>query len=326
MSDLIITNGDTAAELLAASGLEGRIVPWRDILHEGPLLPSSTLRTFSDLRARYLSARFGMPYSDARADFLIRDAFIEAHELFDRIAIWLEHDLYDQLQLLQILHFFDRERRAEGVIVVQANDFIGTQTPETILRFVDRSFPLTPDLARAAALVWNAILAPTPEPLVARLDGLPKELPFLRPALLRFLEELPGAKDGLSRSERSLLAAVRPGGITPQAAFEALIASEEAAFMGDGTAYRLLDDLALAGAPLIEGIELPFPTRDNGRERARYLAAPLALTALGRAILDGRPDGLAERGIDRWWGGTHMTGHDSWRWDGSARTLIPPGG
>lgn len=210
--------------------------------------------------------------------------------------------------------------------MVQADDFIGTQTPATVLRFADRAFPLTADLAKTAGSVWEAILAPTPRLLVARLDGMPEELPFLRPALLRFLEELPGARGGLSRSERSLLAAIRPGGITPQAAFEVLLASEEAAFMGDATAYRLLDDLAMAGAPLIEGIELPFPTRDDGHERAEYLAAPLSLTDLGRAVLDGRMDAVATRGIDRWWGGTHMTGHDSWRWDSGARTLIPPRG
>ena len=34
---LFITNGDFAAGRIAASGLTGEILPWRDVLHEGPV-------------------------------------------------------------------------------------------------------------------------------------------------------------------------------------------------------------------------------------------------------------------------------------------------
>ena len=37
---------------------------------------------------------------------------MRAHADFDRIELWFEHDLYDQLQLLQILAFFADERAA----------------------------------------------------------------------------------------------------------------------------------------------------------------------------------------------------------------------
>ena len=35
---------------------------------------------------------------------------------------------------------------------------------------------------------------------------------------------------------------------------------------------------------------------------------------------------IAVNGIDRWWAGTHLTGHDCWRWDSIARHIVPPGG
>ena len=38
MTDLIITNGDSAADLLRLAGREGVILPWRDVLHEGPIV------------------------------------------------------------------------------------------------------------------------------------------------------------------------------------------------------------------------------------------------------------------------------------------------
>ena len=34
---LIITNGDSAAACMREARLDGEILPWRDILHEGPV-------------------------------------------------------------------------------------------------------------------------------------------------------------------------------------------------------------------------------------------------------------------------------------------------
>src|SRR6266545_6626977 len=120
MADLIITNGDSAAELLAAGGKAGRILPWRDVLHEGPIL--GELDACTRLRVGYLSRRFRIETADVAADFAARDAIIRSHGGFDRIELWFEHDLYDQLQLLQILAFFAESGRRDGLILVQADD------------------------------------------------------------------------------------------------------------------------------------------------------------------------------------------------------------
>ena len=37
---LIITNGDDAVARMREAGIRGEILPWRDILHEGPVPPS----------------------------------------------------------------------------------------------------------------------------------------------------------------------------------------------------------------------------------------------------------------------------------------------
>src|SRR2546423_12861085 len=95
MSELIITNGDSAANLLAAAGRTGRILPWRDVLHEGPILPVLDACTMA--RVDYLSDRFRIERADVAADFGARDAILKAHAGFDRVELWFEHDLYDQL-------------------------------------------------------------------------------------------------------------------------------------------------------------------------------------------------------------------------------------
>ena len=64
------------------------------------------------------------------------------------------------------------------------------------------------------------------------------------PALRRLLEELPGARDGLARTERQLLAAVAAGARTREQAFVAAAANEEAPFLGDAIAFERLEELA----------------------------------------------------------------------------------
>ncbi len=325
MSDLIITNGDAAAELLTAAGLAGRMVVWRDVLHEGPLVPTEGHEALSDIRASYLSERFGLPYADVRTDFVARDAVLRAHPLFDRVFIWVEHDLYDQLQLLQILAFFSAEARTEGIVLVQADDFLGNQKPETILRFADRAVPVTPALLQAGAEAWKALLEPTPRG-AERIAAAPaRGLPFLRPALNRFLQELPAAGTGLSRTEHAALTALATRSLTPQALFGAVIEGEEAAFMGDWSLYRTLDDLAFAADPLVTGLDAPYPCRGEAASVAAYLRSRLALTPFGKAVLAGRADHVATNGIDRWWAGTHLSGTHVWRRDSATGRLVPPG-
>ena len=56
---------------------------------------------------------------------------------FDRIELWFEHDLYDQLQLLQILDVFAGEDLPKRQIApVQADEYLGAcRHRTTIMRF-----------------------------------------------------------------------------------------------------------------------------------------------------------------------------------------------
>jgi hypothetical protein len=53
---LNITNGDVAAGTLQEAGIEGKIIAWRDVLHEGPVDSSLSLEELSKERARFIAA------------------------------------------------------------------------------------------------------------------------------------------------------------------------------------------------------------------------------------------------------------------------------
>ena len=317
MTRLIITNGDTAGELLAASGIEGDILPWRDVLHEGPIVAGG-LAASSAVRAAFLAGRFGLEPGDVAEELEARDAVIRGHAGYDTIELWFEHDLYDQLQLFQILSFFADERRTAGIRLVQADDYLGRQTPESILRFADRARVVDEDTLDAADMLWADLAMPTPESIVRRLDDPADGLPFAIPALQRFLEELPAPDTGLGRTEAVALSFLKEGAQDAVELFRRSIAAETAAFMGDLSFFLMLHDLADAPQPLVTGLS-PLDEDD-----ARRYERPLALTPVGRAVVAAEADRLRLDGIDRWWAGTRLRGRTTWRYDRETMNLISP--
>jgi hypothetical protein len=318
MADLILTNGDTAAGLLAAAGKAGTIQPWRDVLHEGPVV--ADLEASTKLRVDFLARRFRVDADGVAASFAERDALIRNHAAFDRIELWFEHDLYDQLQLLQILAFFAEAGRAEGITLVQADQFLGAQTAATILRFAAKARPIDRLDLTLARDVWGDVAATDPKWVARRLADSDRRLPFLKPALRRFLEELPAPEIGLGRTEATALLGIADGVSNPGMLFRQLLVAEEAAFMGDRSFFRLLDDLAFCQVPLIACVDPPGEAEDDDR----YDEATLELTMAGADVARGAADHVALSGLDRWWGGTHLEGRAVWRYDPATMTLVAP--
>ena len=85
---------------IQGTGLAGTVVPWRDALHEGPVpdVPDAELRR---IRARFLAGEQAADV-DTAAELERRDRTLAAHR-DGAYVLWFEADLYDQLQLIQIL-------------------------------------------------------------------------------------------------------------------------------------------------------------------------------------------------------------------------------
>ncbi|MHA1517653.1 MAG: DUF1835 domain-containing protein, partial [Alphaproteobacteria bacterium] len=106
MTDLVITNGDVAGELLRKTLIGAEVLPWRDVLHEGPVPLTDTPETLTATRIEYLAGSGGGDIGAIEFEMTARDRGLGMSGEFDRVVLWFEHDLYDQLQLLQILDWF----------------------------------------------------------------------------------------------------------------------------------------------------------------------------------------------------------------------------
>ena len=325
MADLVITNGDAAGELLRKTLTGAEVLPWRDVLHEGPVPQTDTLQELSEIRIAYLAAAGGGDPQSIAFEFTARDRGLGLSQEFERVVLWFEHDLYDQLQLLQVLDFFAGQPRPEGtLLLVQTEDYISRQEAEAIPDLAAAAEPIEQGQLDLAKSAWAAFRQPTPAPWCALLDRDLSALPFLRASVSRMLEELPGS-DGLSRTQRQMLVgAGAVQSVTALGLFIAVQKMEDAEFMGDWSFWRLLDALAGAEEPLIAGLEaMPFQHEDPERAKA-YLTSRVSLTSLGKAVLAGGADWTEHAVVDRWWGGTHLTDDALWRWDQLSDQLIVP--
>ena len=321
-----ITNGDGFGQVLALSPLPGQIIPWRDVLHEGPVPAGLPLKELSDLRAEYLCALPGAPpLQKARRQFRQRDdAFVRSRKR-KKLVLWFEHDLYDQLQLIQVLAEMGRRGfsldRAELVCIdehpsVERFIGLGQLAPDTIEALYEQhAKPLTEMHVQVATAVWQAFRDPTPEALNAWVEQALNQdsdvLPFLAPAMSRFLEQYPDESSGLGRTERQILEKIQAEDQPIHVLFDWDRDVEAAPFLGDTTFLSYVKGLKEAARPGLRLMEPVFSTANLGGSGQRGVVA--RITDDGHRYLAGELDFAADPGFDRHLGGVHLMSSPRWR-------------
>jgi len=312
MSILHVTNGDCARVLMERSGIPGTFLAWPDVLHEGP----TPLVTGDEWYAARRGAFGAGDASDATDEAFIRryregDAVLESYAQYDEVVFWFEHDLFDQLLLIRHLWWL-RGKTGSRFSLVCGEEYLGLLAPEEFPPMFDRRETITEAQIRLGTRAWEAFCGSDPSALlpIAAIDHA--DLPYLRAAIRRQLEEFPSSTNGLARSERQILQVLSEGLRTPDEAFVETSRLEDAIYMGDLSFGTIVRRLAEGPRPLISARVTPRPDR--------LPSGTLALTADGAAVLGGRADQIALNGIDRWLGGVRLTPDRLWRWTGA--TLV----
>lgn len=306
MSRILITNGDHAANALAAHFPDAEILIWRDVLIEGPVPGGIDDDTLADIRAKHIEEAFGM--QNVREEFTRRDLAFARLPQTGRIELWFETDLHDQLQLIQLLARFARQSHPELWL---------TLAPPPLLNSIDRMTKELKPVSNAqiveGAALWDAFRSPDPG-AVLEASSAGGALPEARNAFARILEEYPHAEDGLGRIERKALEAIRDGAITPGLAFRHYQQTEMLPFLGDLGFYYRLDALQRCAAPLLVGLpEGGIASASRNNKTVEYMHTAIELTDSGYSVLECRADHARLNEIDRWIGGVHLTSGNAWR-------------
>lgn len=323
---LHITNGDAAAQLIRATGEAGEVLPWRDVLHEGPVPAGLSDDALASVRAEFIGSMGWADRADALRDLALRDARLAVAGASEEVVLWFEHDLYDQLQLVQILaRLAIAAARPARLALVQSDRHLTDLTPEALALLGRSRVPVSAAMLNEAAAAWRAFGAPHPAEL--ERYGAVHPVPVLvhvTPAFGRLLEEYPATDDGLARSERQLLESLAEG---PRIARDAYLAShharEAAIFAGDLVWAGYAARLGAGAGALVAGSD-PAALTHPAADLRRFMRSSLSLTGPGRRALEGTLDWAASGGCDRWIGGVRLTGpHPRWRWDRAMRAIRP---
>jgi hypothetical protein len=317
---LHITNGTAIIPLMREAGITGPIVSWDDVLHEGPAPVGLGPVALRERRAAFLAA-CGWGSSDAIGRRLAdRDAAVEqalappsaSSRPVDEIVLWFEHDLYDQLQLIQVLDRLPVDGPPR-ITAVPDDEYLGHVPASRFSWLFDARREVTSAERLAARDAWAAFRSPEPLRLVEVLPRV-TVLPHLGRALRRHLEQFPAKTNGLSRTEQQTLEAIAAGARLLRDVYaRAHHEREEAIFMGDSVFLAHISALRDCPVPLMH---------THGFAAHLRMDDEVALTDEGAQVMEGRVDRVRLCGIDRWLGGVELKGHGPvWRWDAERQTV-----
>jgi hypothetical protein len=325
---LHVTNGDVTVDLLLRAGLADDALAWADVLHEGPVPDGLEDAELRRVRAEFLAAGDGLDPEEVARRLEARDRALAANRDGEYL-LWFEADLYDQLQISQILAALgDLGVAPERVTLVCIGEYpgvahfggLGQLEPEQLPGLLEIATPLTADALELGNAAWAALRAGDPDALGRVAASRSPVLRFLGEAFDRLSREYPSTRDGLSLTERRLLAAAAappagPAGVTAGEVFGRVGQREARPFLGDLWFFRTAARLAAGPVPLLVA-------DPPGRVTA---ATRLAVTDAGRRVLSGQADQVALNGIDRWVGGVHLHGPTArWRWDEGTESITGP--
>jgi hypothetical protein len=333
---LHVTNGDITVDLLRRAGLARQVVAWADVLHEGPVPAGLDDAALRRVRAGFIAGADRVDRGEVLRRFEERDRALAANRAGEYV-LWFEADLYDQLQIAQILATLgDLGVEPGRVTLICIGEYpgiahfggLGELEPEQFPGLLDTAAPLTAGALDLGAAAWAALRSEDPGRLGQIAAVRSRELRFLGEAFDRLSREYPSTRDGLSLTERRILAATSKGSGEPRedapvnqrdgeasagSVFSRLGDREARPYLADLFYFRIVGQLAGGATPLLEvdppGGDVAATTR-------------LRLTGAGRRVLRGEADQVALNGIDRWIGGVHLHGDRArWRWDEGTESI-----
>ena len=204
---LHVTNGDSAAERIRAAGVRGAILPWRDVLHDGPVPAGLSLEELSEVRAAFIGSRGWADPDEARPGFAERDRTLAAAREENEVVLWFEHDLYDQLQLIQLLDWF-AEHEPRALTLINPPEYLGQASPVRLAVLFGTRAEVTRAQLALGRRAWAAFRSPDPRQMEEVIREDAGTLPFLADAFRRLLA-MPAQP--AQRARAPALALVLPG-------------------------------------------------------------------------------------------------------------------
>lgn len=288
-------------------------LPSQDVI-AGVLGPSASIRGasgamhWSDWGSRWNRSENREQRDLSLADFCQR---------YDTVELWFDVDPAAQLSLIWLLdHFRAYPQTVTRLKLRLVDQDMRWIEPDEIGNGLPPVVDVTENELATARAAWQAYRSPTPEACVDLLRQDLSALPMLKPVLLDLLAELPSAATGLGATEMRMLEMIGRGYSLTEDLFDNSAVRQTYVFDEFEYGY-LLDGLAFGPRPAVAGLDeaLRMMCKEGLEDRQEaYNRSRLSLTDFGKAVVAHKEDFSRHNPIDRWWGGTHLTNDNLWRW------------
>ncbi|MBV8516434.1 MAG: hypothetical protein JO197_03430 [Acidobacteria bacterium] len=300
-------NGDIVMALAKRSGIDGEHISFRESLVTGRVVPDDA---WIETRARTLAEAHEIDLLRVRTELLEQEQVLDAAAgKGEEIVLWFEHDLFCLVHLVYLLN----RLRGARLSLVWCPEPLAHNEPRELHLLFDSRAAVTPMMSKLAADVWRAYTSADPLALNAFLERDMPDFPFLRDGLTLHASRFPSTANGLGEIERRALTLLTTGAIDFATLFPQIDPAPPRFGFGDGEVLRQLRAIAWCAVPLVTIVE---------SADAQPPKALLTITPAGENVVRGAVDALAVNDPDVWFGGTHLTKENLWRWDANARRIV----
>ena len=321
---LHIHNGDASAEIARNAQISGEHVAWREALVCGPAPAGLSAGEFRRVRAQHLAQEYEIKAEECEGELRRQEEALKRFADHKEVVLWFEHDLFCQVHLVYLLHWFaQRDLGPTKLSLICIDQFPGVDDFRGLGQLnepqMESLLPQRKEVSEAqlqlGAKAWAAYSSSTPAHLEELISAQTGALPFLKTALAKHLERFPSMRNGLGRIENVLLELIERGEKDFRSLFPAFQQREPVYGFGDAQIFLHLKQLANAAHAAL--------TMSNGSAgRADPSQTSFEITDQGRRILNEEEDFVGLNGVDSWFGGVHLQGEKAaWRWDDAAKTL-----
>ncbi|HFE39538.1 MAG TPA: DUF1835 domain-containing protein [Gammaproteobacteria bacterium] len=327
---LHITNDAAMVKNLAASFPGNDFLAWEDALYEGPINTEMDLAQLSDMRANFFSERGGLAREEIRQRYQTRNTQLLAYQEYAEVVLWFDKDLNSQLQLIQLIEWFSRQKMANTILSLISFETMAKEpayfglamlTSHQLQTLMSKRWEVTWGQMSLCQQAWHALGSENPNALVRLCDVNTAMMPYMKNAILRFLRQFPSQANGLSHSEFLISHALLRQQHELNDVYLVMQAKEGTPFVNQAIYCSYLQNMCSGELPMIE--QQSIDNEDLLEDEVVVeLKMMLKLTDLGRQVLHNWVDWVQVRGINRWLGGAQLSEGNLWRYDQTRRRLI----
>lgn len=307
---------------------------WQDALYEGPIHAESDLVQLSQERARYFVDAGWATQNEIKARYQTRNDGLLAYAKYQEVILWFDHDLNSQMQLIQLVEWFSRQKmestelslvsvdRLSGINAHLALNLLGAKTIQALEK---NRWEVTVGQMNVCEQAWRAFGSENPNALLRLYSMNTSVMPHLKNAILRYLKQFPSSANGLSHSEFLILNILRQEPHLLDELYVSMQSKEAAPFMNQAIFSAYVSRMSETRNPLIakenedaETVIEQYGDEDVSVERK----VAFKLSDVGRQVLHNWVDWVQINGINRYLGGVELTDGCLWRYDQTKKKLL----